>query len=132
MVDETRIKRKDIAVRRRLFEHVMARSYRHTIDVNRNRYDDFRFPPVVHPSVADARLDALPLGAPILKPDLHLPFRQAEIHGDLRSFGEREVLLGVELVLERDQLLAREGGSSPAFQIALVVVIHHVNRRRLA
>lgn len=49
-------------------------------------------------------LDPLPLGAAVLEPDLNLDFGEPELVRDRRAFGQREVLLGVELAFQFRQL----------------------------
>ena len=63
----------------------------------------------VHPGVL-----LLPLGPPVLEPDLHLGLRQVEAQGEVEPLTDGEISGGFELVLQADQLLVREGrpGSS--------------------
>lgn len=59
-----------------------------------------------------SRLNPLPLGATILKPNLHLHLRQLQGMCDVRALRQTQVLLGVKLTLELQQLLGREGRST--------------------
>jgi len=120
----------------RFLQLLMLAAYRDAVDVNRYRHDNTRrFPAVAgrrRPAAAaagvvagspadaarqqragtgalhDAGLDSLPLGAPVLEPDLHLDLAEAQLARDHRALGQRQVLLAVELLLELEQLVARE------------------------
>lgn len=56
-------------------------------------------------------LETLGLGPSVLEPDLHLRLRQPQRGGELRPFGDAQVLLLPELLLQREQLLCCEGGA---------------------
>ena len=58
-------------------------------------------------------LHPLPLGPPVLEPDLHLDLTQPQVVSYLRSLRQAEVLLAVELLLQLQQLLAGEGCPPP-------------------
>ena len=57
--------------------------------------------------------------SPVLEPDLDLGLAQLQLVGKLRSLGNRQVLLLLELILERHQLLGGEG--SPGLAVGLVL-----------
>lgn len=63
-------------------------------------------------SVDYSGLDPLPLGASVLKPDLDLDLTKSQLMSDLRSLRQRQILLAVELLLQLQQLFAREGRST--------------------
>ena len=69
-------------------------------------------------AVYHAGLDALPLGAPVLKPDLDLYLAEAQLAGDHRALGQRQVLLAVELLLQFEQLVAGERRAAPTVAAA--------------
>lgn len=52
----------------------------------------------------------LPLGAPVLEPDLHLRFVELQAGGHLHPPGPRQILVEVELLLQLGQLLGGEVG----------------------
>ena len=54
--------------------------------------------------VVRGRLDALPLGASVLEPDLDLDLGEAKLERDLWALGQRQVLLDVELAFQLRQL----------------------------
>lgn len=61
-------------------------------------------------------LAALPLHAPVLEPDLHLGLGEHERGGHFEAFRSRQVFVLAELVLQFEQLLAREcSARSPGF-----------------
>lgn len=66
----------------------------------------------------ETRFDALPLGPAVLEPDLHLDLGELQGVRDLRPLRQGQVLLGMELLLELEQLLAREGGASTTSLLA--------------
>jgi len=57
--------------------------------------------------------------SPVLEPDLDLGLTQLKLVGELRSLGNRQVLLLLELILERHQLLGGERG--PGLPVGLVL-----------
>lgn len=52
----------------------------------------------------------LPLGSPVLEPDLHLGLGEAEAQRQVEPFADAEVPGGLEFVLQGDELLVGEGG----------------------
>lgn len=88
---------------------------REAAHVHRDRDHDLGVPGRLPGLVVDvAGLDPLPLGAPVLEPDLHLHLAQLERVRDVRALRERQVLLAEELLLQLQQLLAGESRPSPA------------------
>ena len=61
----------------------------------------------------EARVLLLPLGAPVLEPDLHLGLGQREREGQVEPLAHRQVSRRLELVLEGDQLLVSERRPGP-------------------
>lgn len=93
----------------------MLTPHREPVDVHRDGHHYFGVPHRLPRAVVDVSgLDALPLGAAVLEPDLHLHLAELERVRDLRALGERQVLLAVELLLQLEQLLAGERGPSAA------------------
>jgi len=68
----------------------------------------------------DARLDSLPLGSPVLEPNLHLDLAEAQLTGDQRPLGQRQVLLAGELAFQLHQLVAAERRPPPSTTLPLV------------
>lgn len=92
----------------------MLSPYGHSIDVHGNWHNYFRF--VVRVStmtpVNNTSLHSLPLGAAILKPYFYLHFAELEVVRNLRTLGQRKVLLAVKFFLQFQELFAREGRPS--------------------
>lgn len=55
----------------------------------------------------------LPLGAPVLEPDLHLGLGEAQGRGDGVALQHRQVVAPLEAALQRLQLLQGERGADP-------------------
>lgn len=68
-------------------------------------------------------LHFLPFGAAILKPNLHLCLGDVQQRGDFSPFTGRQVLLGLELLLELEYLSAAEGGSSLLFLLVRIETV---------
>lgn len=64
-------------------------------------------------------LQSLRLGATILEPDLDLNFCEFEIGGEFGPLGDGEVLLLAVFLLQRVELLGREGGAGLAIWFVL-------------
>ena len=63
-----------------------------------------------------SRVLLLPLGAPVLEPDLHLGLRQVQRERQVQSLADGQIARLFEFVLQRYELLVGEGGpSSPRF-----------------
>jgi len=124
---------------KRFLQLLVLAAYRDAIDVHRYRHDEPRRFPVVarrrSPATASAGkiapadparqqraaaaaalhhpgLDALPLGSPVLKPDLDLDLAETQLTRDHRALGQRQVLLAVKLLLQLEQLIAGERRTS--------------------
>lgn len=122
----------------RLFHLLMLTSNSHSVDMNWYWNDDLRLslqssssripstcPTTRRPTCSSTArltspsagvdysgLDPLPLGASILEPDLDLDLAEFQLMSDLRSLRQRQILFAVELLLQFQQLFAREGRSS--------------------
>lgn len=58
-----------------------------------------------------ARILFLPLGPPILEPDLHLGLGQLKLNRQIQALAHGQISRSLELVLQPNQLLVREGRS---------------------
>ena len=102
-------------LRRRMGADLSLTAHRDAIDVDRNGYDQ---PRSSHVAAADTgtsvvvehnpRLDPFPLGATVLEPDLHLDLAEAQLAGDQRTLGQRQVFFAGELAFQPDELVAAE------------------------
>ena len=112
----------------RFLQLLMLAAYRNAVDVHRYwHHKSRRFPAVAlhrRPDAASAHrvagapahtarqqraatatlnhpgLDALPLGTPVLKPDLDLYLAETQLTRDHGALGQRQILLAVELLLQ--------------------------------
>jgi len=138
----------------------MLAAYRNAIDVHWYRHDKTRCLPVVarHGGAAAASavklragapadsasgqqraaattlhhagLHALPLGSTVLKPDFDLDLAEAQLAGDHRALGQRQILLAVELLLELEQLVAGERRASSSMSAAAAADLQTGSRRQ--
>jgi len=130
----------------RFLQLLMLSAYRYAVDVDRYRHHKSRcFPAVARHrrrsgagKISDApadsarqqraaattaalhhpRLDSLPLGTPVLEPDLDLDLAEAQLARDHGALSQRQVLLAVELLLELQQLVAGERRASASMTAA--------------